>query len=106
MARLRRLLVGILIFALGALVASFPIAKPVEAQPQRPPTTVEIAGTANVVVANAATNPAVVSDAENPARNPFQLVLCGKISFGSGANLCAGLNDEFLVPTDRRLVIE
>ena len=65
---------------------------------------------ANPVEAQVSKNPLVgpvnVTDLDNPARSPFQALLCG--SFPSGGNLldCQGRPSVINVPSDRRLVIE
>src|SRR5215470_13584327 len=97
-------------FASAALVASSPTSRSAAAQerratsqpatPQgaRPSTPVEIvapvpvpvsgslgiSGTPNVVVANTTSSPVVVSDADNPAKSPFQAFLCSADAFNGG----------------------
>jgi hypothetical protein len=93
----------------------------VEAQQNRPSTPVQllgplplpvsgsldISGTPNVNVANTEADPAVVRDADNPARSPFQAVLCTTASFNGGSvPTCLGASSTLAVPSDRRLVIE
>src|SRR5262245_38348797 len=58
-----------------------------------PGTTVGISGTPSVIVANSASNPLLVRDLDNPARQPFQTILS---SFG----------DVITVPADKTLVVE
>jgi len=57
-----------------------------------------------VQVGNDAANPAVVRDVDNPARQPFQKLIC--VAFGNEANNCGALVNGFTVQAGRRLVIE
>jgi hypothetical protein len=115
----------LLLVAAAAMVAAIfgAVAGPgrAEAQAPRPPTPVEIiapvpvpvsgslgiSGTANVNVSNTAASPALTRDVDNPARAPFQAVLCSRAAFSGGTlPTCVSPASSLTVVAGRTLVIE